>query len=50
MGIYLASPNKEKKSEEGQAGNMRFGASSMQGRPLSARRTYSKHHIIRMES
>jgi len=31
MGIYLASPNREKVSEDGKAGNMRDGACSMQG-------------------
>ena len=31
MGIYLASPNKEKNSIEEQYGTMRYGASGMQG-------------------
>lgn len=31
MGIYLASPNKEKHSFEGSHGKMKFGASGMQG-------------------
>jgi len=31
MGHYLASPNKEKVSEEGQFKNMKYAASSMQG-------------------
>mmetsp|Transcript_673 Transcript_673/g.747 ORF Transcript_673/g.747 Transcript_673/m.747 type:complete len:301 (+) Transcript_673:60-962(+) len=31
MGIYLASPNKEKKSEEGEFSTMSYGATSMQG-------------------
>jgi len=31
MGHYLASPNKEKVSEEGSFKNMKYAASSMQG-------------------
>jgi len=31
MGIYLASPNKEKHSVEEQFGKMKYGASGMQG-------------------
>jgi len=31
MGIYLASPNRDKKSEDGKSGTMRYGASGMQG-------------------
>lgn len=43
MGIYLASPNREKTSEDGKSGNMRYGASGMQGitfQPLLAVITY----------
>ena len=31
MGPYLGQPNKEKDSEDGEEGNIRYGATSMQG-------------------